>query len=255
MKKRYITFILIFCLAIIGTYLFTQRQNLSNPIFFMQYENYIAASQEENLELALSFWGDKDEVNKAIEAIGVSFDDKAIEITKFEINTGDQIEKLYSGALYIICSFLEDGVRECSTISLTYPDNTTKNFPIGQWIFDVDKSPCADVPIDVWSSPVASTDRNCFSYSYLLEQDSLEIESIQYGKDLYHYIPKDEKCCEINGTLTLPGEAPVKYIRPKLHITYAGTHLVTYGMGCYCGAFNVTLDEIMLSQQIAMNKK
>lgn len=37
--------------------------------------------------------------------------------------------------------------------------------------------------------------------------------------------------------------------------TYAGTPLVTYGMGCYCGAFNVTLDEIMSSQQIAMNKK
>lgn len=255
MKKRYITFVLMLCLAIIGTYLFTQSQNLSNPIFFMQYENYIAGSKEENLELALSFFGDKNEVNKVIEATSVSFDDKAIEITKFEINTGDQIEKLHSGSLYITCSFLEDGIRECSTISLTYPDNTTKNFPIGQWIFDVDKEPHVDVPIDVWSSPVASTDSNSFSYSYLFKQDSLEIEAIQYGKDLYYYVPKDKNCSEINGTLTLPGEAPVKYIRPKLHVTYAGTHLVTYGMGCYCGAFNVTLDEIMSSQRIAMNKK
>lgn len=85
MKKRYITFILIFCLAIIGTYLFTQRQNLSNPIFFMQYENYIAASQEENLELALSFWGDKDEVNKAIEAIGVSLMTRPLKLLNLKL--------------------------------------------------------------------------------------------------------------------------------------------------------------------------
>ena len=257
MKKRYIIFFMILCVSIFSICLFIRNQSSNNPVFFMQYENYIAASKGEDLELALSFFGGKNEVNQLIKATSASFDDKAIRITQFEIKEGGPVEEFYSGSIYVTCNFLEDGIWECSTISLTYPDNTTMNFPVGQWIFDVEGTLSVEVPIDIWGSPIASTNSNKFPYSYLVESDLLVVEAIQYGRDLLYWIPKgeSENNYVINGSLDLPGDAPVKYIRPKLHITYEGKPLVIYGIGCYCGAFNVSLNEIELSQKIAMSKE
>ena len=136
------------------------------------------------------------------------------------------------------------GVFDIDKLSVVFIDSV-ESFPIGNIVYDVGEKDSGS--INTSSSPGASSNEKKFAYSYLNDDDAvLEKIAVAVGKETV--INTNDSTIE--GEIDLDfSDAPVKYIISKIYSKKDGKEYVSYGRGCYCGAMDLTEDEIDMSKE------
>lgn len=223
--------------------------------FFFQTENYIAAPVASTLKVALTGLGNDGDISTFQKAVSMSFEgNDAVKITDFRVEKREAIADYSACSVTVTLSFDEVGVTEATALRLCFPDGGERSYQIGTWTFDVQDELDHQELMDVWSSPAASMVGSAFPYNYELLEKTASVQSIQYGVDLLAYVTDGGVNVEgdkVEGTLNLPGETPVKLIRPRITVEWSGETYSVYGICCYCGALNVTEDDIQAARDAA----
>lgn len=253
MKKHIkITSLAILAISVFMLCLIYYNQYYSNQVFFMQYESYVAAPKESELEIALTCFGNKNSISRMLAVSSFSFvDTSVIEIVNFSIEDSGRMAEFYTCAITLNIRFLDEKIENINSISAVSSNGKTRNYPIGSWTFDIDEGNNRPIPIDIWNTPAASSNSTMYPYSYSTKDDIFIINAIQYGEDLIYDFSLANEDKVIKGTFPVLGDAAVKYIRPKLYMSSKGKTYVAYGMGCYCGALDVTRSEIIQAKLLS----
>lgn len=59
---------------------------------------------------------------------------------------------------------------------------------------------------------------------------------------------------ELIGYAILESSAPMKYIKAKIIVNYKDNQLISYAKGCYCGALNISEEDIEQSKQYSKSQ-
>lgn len=136
-------------------------------------------------------------------------------------------------AFYVLSTDLRANARGVfpeDTLRVTAGE-TTLDYPIGAWRFDVG-APAPELErIDLWQSPAASSKSDAFAYDYRLAEGA-RLASIQIGEEVFESPPEA-------GDLPLTGELPLSYVRTKVTVEQNGQEYGYYGKGCLCGALDI----------------
>lgn len=212
--------------------------------FFFQYESYIAAARTSTIEVALSFFGSRQVVAAFETASALKFQGAdGVKIATFRVEERDPVAQFHTCALIMTLSFEESGVVEETMLQASFPDGSSSAYPIGTWTFDVQDTPVSEELVNVWETPAASGDGAAFPYQYMLTNPEASFQYVQYGPDAFAET--------LAGNIALTGDAAVKLIRPRIAVEWNGEIYNVYGLCCYCGALDVTKEEILASRDAA----
>lgn len=239
-KKIFIIFISIIIITIIILEL--AKRNNENEDSFLWCDAYIAAAEESDLIVSLTYFYISNPVEfsdvSAIELVSVS----NISVSSFEYYNLDKSSKYNSIGLDLNLHFGKSSYLECDTIKLVFEDGKSRTYKVGNLKFDIGEKETQNQNLDIWESPVASAYHSEFPY-YYIPSEKISNVRIQYGEKQIMDVNITEKS-EISGEIELNCEAPLTLIRPRILCeTFNGVEIY-YGNTCYCGALNIKEEDI-----------
>lgn len=255
-KKRLLCIICALMLLSSCTPLEANEDRPEKSEFFVWMDSYIAAPAGSEWTIAVTYYFRPDQPHLDINGIQrISFADiDQIEVVSFEtgdVSMGEDAE--YEGrSITLKLSFGDTGIYRTEEMVLHLSDGSTVQYPIGAWVFDVDREPDAVSVVDQNGSPAASSQSNVFPFQYTVLDEDAQIEKIQYGEndEFTSFSGKDEIC-----KIALTSEAPVVYIRPKIVVKTGEETSIEYGNGCYCGALDFDESDVQRSIDYAGEKE
>lgn len=200
--------------------------------FAAQMQAFVAMGEGERAPFAFTIYFKSDAPPfKTDEVHTLSFpnaSDVAVELTDV---TRDETKDGY--AFYVLSTDLcarAQGVFSEDTLRVTTGE-TTLDYPIGAWRFDVGASAPELERVDLWQSPAASSKADAFPYDYKLAEGA-RLVNIQIGEEIFES-PSEA------GDLPLLGDLPLSYVRTKVTVEQSGREYGYYGKGCLCGALDI----------------
>lgn len=224
--------------------------------FFFQYEGYFAAPVSSTLTVAITGFSTEESCAAVFQnAASMSFvGNDAVHIQEFSIEPHESIGAYSACVVTATLAFETAGVTDATALRVRFQDGSEQTYPIGTWTFDVQDAPDHPELLNVLSSPVSNRLGNMFPYHYELLDRGASIRSIQYGTDQIAYVAGGGITAYdggVDGKLELPGDAPVRLIRPRITVEQNGEAYSVYGICCYCGALDVTEADIQAAQDAA----
>lgn len=229
------------------------NESLPND-FFIWMNGYIAAPVNSIHTFSLTYYYDinskhliKDNISR-ISWLGI---ENKINIIDFYIDDMD-LENFGDYSAYSVAlksAFSIEGIYHCNSLRIELTDGSDIIYPIGELYFDIDLPEPVNPVIDTWRSPVASSNSQEFVYDYkLLNVDSkiykIKFESNNQIVNTNGISPNNTVDINANGS-------PVFYCKPKIIVETNGIRLLSYGQGSYCGALDLSGDEIVQSRSHA----
>ena len=213
----------------------------------MWCDGYVAAAQEEEIDVAFTFLSETKQLDKRLQNITIP-ENQIVELSDFKISKMDSRYKNY--AFYSIetkMQFHSQGQYSLDHITFEFKDGKYLDYQIGNWNFDIGNKDSSG--ISTWEAAGASASADVFPFHYKSKKSGLSSCTISTGIQK----PLPVKCGSdqfFSGNIDIQtSEAPLKYIRSKLIYTLDGKECVGYGKGCYCGALDFSEDDIELSYQ------
>lgn len=210
-------------------------------VYFAWMDTYYAMGIETEAVIALTcFCTAATQPLNINDIAGIEFDgiQNNIEISNYEVKycKADSTQKYSHYNVIVNFSANSQGVYESNRIIFNMNDGKTLVYRIGDWVFDVGAKETETEDIDLWSSPVASSNGDAFAYAYDIYTPKMKIIEIQIGKD---QVISNAKGLETEGEILLQSTSPVKYIKTKIIVEKDGKKQTFYGKGCYCGGVNL----------------
>lgn len=247
--------IIVFCCLVFNFTACSNENSETISSFFVWMDSYISLAENSSSSIALTcFFENNKEPFKKEHVYGLRFDgiEDKVQITSFNIEekeSSNLSSKYSSYYFYIDYETLEKGIFQTENILINLSNSESLKYPIGSWIFDIDKHEEGEF-INTWESPAASQNNSELVYDYKINDSKAKIEKIWFNIDSYI---SDESGLLETGTFKILNEevAPVNYIKTKIELDVDGNHVVAYGKGCYCGASNSESSIIELSKEYA----
>lgn len=237
--KRFFVIIIVIVSSILGIWCLLEKKD-----FFLICNSYLAAPAESEYTVCLTYFYPKQSIDfeeiYAIEFAGT----KNVEVQSFEYYELENNLKYNSIALELKLHFGAPATEECTAINMYYGNQEKYTYEIGDWLFDIGEKEDSDLNINIWESPVASSELN-FPYYYVIESNIMGIKNanIQYAKNKSERV-SIENDNSLNGSIPLYYNVPMSIIRPKLVFDTISGSKVVYGNSCYCGALDITEEDI-----------
>lgn len=229
------------------------NESLPND-FFIWMNGYIAAPVNSIHTFSLTYYYDinskhliKDNISR-ISWFGI--EDK-IYITDFYIDEMD-LENYWGYDAYSVAlklSFPAEGIYHCNSLRIELTDGSDFIYPLGDLNFDIDLPEPVNPVIDTWGSPVASSNSQEFVYDYKLLNDDSKIYMIKY--DFNNQIVNENGINPYNTVDINMNGSPVFYCKSKIVVEKNGNRLLSYGQGSYCGALDLSGDDVVQSRSHA----
>lgn len=249
MKKKIgceIATIVLFAMLIWGI----NQWKICSDDFFYWCDAYIAVPCNSEYVLAITYFYEENPIDFSNISSLEFVDTHSSDIVSFDYFPIDGAKEYKSIGMELNIHFSNPSIEEVERIRITFNDGSIKEYPIGTWAFDIGEQNNGAL-IDIWSSPVASSDSMRYPYFYCVDPKISNI-SIQYGmEDVVERSITDS--LQVEGEVIIKSEAPLKLIKPKIvYRTNDGTNY-TYGQICYCGALNVDEESIKKSKEFYIN--
>lgn len=250
-RKKWIGAIILSAVVLCG--FLAIKEQFKTPGFMAPMQVYYATEKNREGAIALSCFFSRGHEPFTLDDIQkVAWRDyeghEKVEILDFEaqISGTDTKYPHYGIILKIIAK--EEGIFEPKSVEITLKNGKTALYHIGDWHFDIGKEEEEGAVeeqsvIELWESPVATESSDSFPYQYQLKDPAFKMCKIQTGKNEIY------ETTEETGQIPLAGSEPVKYIRAKISVLRDNAEYVFYGKGCYCGAMNISEEEIESMKQ------
>lgn len=215
---------------------------------FLWCDSYIAAAEESEYNVSLTYFYK----NKPIDFETVSSIDflnaTNVSVKSFKFYHMDKIKKYKSIGLELKLHFGKKAISTCDTIKISFANGKSKLYKIGKWTFDIGDKESSEQILDIWNSPVASSDSSEFPYLYIPSIHFSKIK-IQYALNKIEYVDTKNKN-EINGKINFDSPPPMIIIRPRILCETNEENIIYYGNSCYCGALSISERDIDKSYNI-----
>lgn len=224
--------------------------------FFFPCEGYFAAPVSSTLTVAITGFSTEEACAAVFQnATSMSFaGNDAVRVQEFSVEPRESVGAYSACVVTATLAFETAGVTDATALCVQFQDGSEQTYPIGTWTFDVQDAPDHPELLNVLSSPGANRIGNTFPYHYELLDRAASIRSIQYGPDQIADVAGGGITVSdgvADGKLALPGDAPVRLIRPRITVEQNGEAYSVYGICCYCGALDVTEAEIQAARDAA----
>ncbi len=207
-------------------------------LVFVWTEGYLASPVGEERLFALTFYYREQTLPFALtDIVNATLDgvpgEAGMELT-WEPAQIPEEEDYIACTIYCTYTPTKTGTFESEQVVFSLSDGTQVRCPFGHLSFDIGEADCGTV--DTWESAAAFSSNAAFPYEFSPQGDAL-LTKIQYAPDA---ALEDENGLSNTGRISLTENynAPVVLIMAKVWSRDGEALSLSYGKGCYCGAFS-----------------
>ncbi|SDB04041.1 hypothetical protein [Eubacterium oxidoreducens] len=247
--KKTIVIAVLLVLVVIIVGIFVVRNiwsDSSQNSFFIWQDGYLAAAQDEQVDVAFTFLSNDPSLDTKVVSMGVP-DNENVEITNFNVEKMDQQYEDYEFySIVLTLQFTSTGKSTMNQLSMNLADGLPVTYSIGDWTLDIGDAD--DGKIWTWESPAVSSNSEEFAFSYTAQDASVTSCDLTVGTQTSVELTADDEQTFSGKIELMESDAPVKYIRSKLTYCINGKTVYGYGKGCYCGALEFDEKGIIASR-------
>ncbi|MCD8376282.1 MAG: hypothetical protein LUD69_05015 [Oscillospiraceae bacterium] len=213
-------------------------QEEAKSLVFAWTEGYLASPAGEQRVFALTFYYQAWALPFALsDIVSITLDgvpeDAEMDLT-WEPADIEEADGYMAYSVYCIYTPAQTGTFESKQVTFYLSDGNHLSYPFGHLYFDVGESDSGAV--DTWESTAVFSSSAAFPYEFSPQGDAF-LTRIQYAPDA---AVEDSNGLDDTGRISLTEEynAPLVLIMAKLWSGDGEGASVSYGKGCYCGAFD-----------------